>query len=63
MNPTDCAVCEKWPGNEKTYDGRLICRRCAAAHPVLMAQAKPIPIMDAYASFVGLVVSNRERRA
>jgi hypothetical protein len=62
MNPTDCAVCEHRTGTTHTPDGRLVCPSCAKARPDLMKR-EPVPLMDAYASFVGLVVENRARRS
>jgi hypothetical protein len=64
MKETDlCAVCERVRGRETTFDGRLLCTPCAVRHPALMTRQAPIPIMDSYASFVGLVMGNRARRA
>lgn len=56
-----CAVCLRRSGRVHTFDGRLLCQPCATARPALVAREAPIPVMDAYASFVGLVVENRSR--
>lgn len=58
-----CAVCERRTGTEHTFDGRLLCSPCAVARPALVAREAPVPLMDAYENFVGLVRENRARRA
>jgi hypothetical protein len=65
MNRADehllCAVCQRRGGREATFDGRLLCTPCATARPALMTRQAPVPLMDSYASFVGLVMENRSR--